>query len=113
MRPNWIKLEVIGDEYSLQPDVFGLVEAAAELVKRGFHRLPLHHRGSGGGQAACGDAGCSILMPWGAPIGTGKGLVNPYALYRQLRHAFPDIPLIVDAGIGTPSHAAQAHGAGL
>ena len=53
------------------------------------------------------DAGCRILMPWGAPIGSGQGLLNPWAL-RTLRARLPDVTLIVDAGIGAPSHAAQA-----
>ncbi len=103
---HWIKLEVIGDPYTLQPDPYATVEAAKELVKAGFEVFPyttddlvVAHR--------LIDAGCRILMPWGAPIGSGKGLVNPYAL-ATLRKAFPDIPLIVDAGIGTPSHAVQA-----
>ncbi|MCV6621684.1 MAG: thiazole synthase, partial [Cellvibrionaceae bacterium] len=52
-------------------------------------------------------AGCRILMPWGAPIGTGNGLMNPYAL-KQLRQRLPEATLIVDAGIGAPSHASQA-----
>ncbi len=52
------------------------------------------------------DAGCEALMPWGAPIGTGKGVINPYGL-RVLRERLPDVPLIVDAGLGVPSHAAQ------
>ena len=53
------------------------------------------------------DAGCPLLMPWGAPIGSGQGLLNPFAL-RLLRERLPDATLIVDAGIGAPSHAAQA-----
>ena len=53
------------------------------------------------------DAGCRILMPWGAPIGSGQGLLNPCAL-RTLRARLPGVPLIVDAGIGAPSHAVQA-----
>ncbi len=53
------------------------------------------------------DVGCEVLMPWGAPIGTGRGLMNPYAL-QTLRERLPDVPLIVDAGIGAPSHAARA-----
>ena len=103
---HWIKLEVIGDEYSLQPDPFGLLDATTELIGQGFEVFPY-----------CTDdlvlceklveAGCKILMPWGAPIGTGKGLINPYAL-KQLRQRMPDITLVVDAGIGAPSHAAQA-----
>jgi thiazole synthase len=52
------------------------------------------------------DVGCEALMPWGAPIGTGKGVVNPYGL-RVLRERLPDVPLIVDAGLGVPSHACQ------
>jgi len=52
-------------------------------------------------------AGCEVLMPWGAPIGTGRGLANPYAL-KSLRQYFPQVPLIIDAGIGAPSQAAQA-----
>lgn len=103
---HWIKLEVIGDEYSLQPDPFALLEATRELIAQGFEVFPY-----------CTDdlvlceklvaAGCRILMPWGAPIGTGKGLINPYAL-KNLRQRMPDITLVVDAGIGAPSHAAQA-----
>ena len=53
------------------------------------------------------NAGCEVLMPWGAPIGSGLGLANPYAL-RAMRAEFPDVPLVVDAGIGLPSHAAAA-----
>jgi thiazole synthase len=52
-------------------------------------------------------AGCQVLMPWGAPIGSGRGLANPYAL-RSMRQYFPAVPLIIDAGIGAPSHAATA-----
>ena len=52
-------------------------------------------------------AGCEVLMPWGAPIGTGRGLANRYAL-RSLRKYFAGVPLIIDAGIGAPSHAAEA-----
>lgn len=103
---HWVKLEVIGDAYNLQPDPFALLEATKELVSQGFEVFPY-----------CTDdlvlceklveSGCRILMPWGAPIGTGKGLVNPYAL-RTLRERMKNITLIVDAGIGAPSHAAQA-----
>ena len=58
------------------------------------------------------DAGCELLMPWGAPIGSGQGLINPFAL-RTLRARLPGVPLIVDAGIGAPSHAAQAMELGM
>ncbi len=102
----WVKLEVLGDEQSLQPDPFGLVEAARELVSQGFEVFPY----CTDDLVLCDrllDAGCRILMPWAAPIGTGKGIVNPYAL-ASLRARFPDIPMIVDAGLGAPSHAARA-----
>ncbi len=100
---NWIKLEVIGDDYNLQPDPFALLEATKELISQGFEVFPY-----------CTDdlvlceklveAGCRILMPWGAPIGTGKGLINPYAL-KTIRERMKNITLIVDAVIGAPSHA--------
>ncbi len=102
---NFIKLEVIGDELNLQPDPFGLVEAAVELVKLGFYVLPYCTED----WVLCRrliDAGCMVLMPWAAPIGTGQGPRNPRAL-RELRERAPQITLIVDAGIGLPSHACQ------
>ncbi len=103
---NWIKLEVIGDEYNLQPDPFGLVEATKELISQGFEVFPYCTDDLVLAQKLV-ECGCKILMPWGAPIGTGKGLINPFAL-NTLRNRLPDITLIVDAGIGVPSHAAQA-----
>ena len=103
---DWVKLEVIANDDTLQPDVFGLVEAAGDPQRRRLQGAALHHRGSVGRRAAAGR-GCQVLMPWGAPIGTGRGLANPYAL-QSLRAYFPDVPLIIDAGIGAPSHAAQA-----
>lgn len=103
---NWIKLEVIGDEYNLQPDPFQLVEATKELVKRGFEVFPYCTDDLVLCQRLL-DAGCNILMPWGAPIGTGRGLTDPYAL-QTLRKRLPDVPMVIDAGLGLPSHAAQA-----
>ncbi|MEO6984477.1 MAG: thiazole synthase [Paralcaligenes sp.] len=103
---HWIKLEVIGDTYTLQPDPVELVHAATELVKLGFEVFPY----CTDDLVTCYrllDAGCRILMPWGAPIGSGQGLVNPYAL-RTLRDRITDVPLIVDAGIGSPMDAVQA-----
>jgi len=103
---NWIKLEVVGDEYNLQPDPFGLLEATKELISQGFEVFPY----CTDDLVLCqklAEAGCRILMPWGAPIGTGKGLLNPYAL-KTIRERMPELTLIVDAGIGLPSHAAQA-----
>lgn len=103
---DWIKLEVIGDAYNLQPDIFGLVEAADILIKEGFAVLPYCTDDLVLCQRLL-DVGCKVLMPWGAPIGTGRGLMNPYAL-QTLRERLPNVPLIVDAGIGVPSHAAKA-----
>ena len=103
---SWIKLEVIANDDTLQPDLFGLVEAAGELVKDGFQVFPYTTEDLGAAERLLA-AGCEVLMPWGAPIGTGRGLANPYAL-RTFRNYFPNVPLVVDAGIGAPSHAAQA-----
>ena len=101
---NWIKLELIGDDYTLQPDTLHLVEVAANLIKDGFNVLPYCTEDL----VLCRklvDVGCQAVMPWAAPIGTGKGPMNPYAL-RTLRERL-DVPLIVDAGLGLPSHACQ------
>ena len=103
---DWIKLEVIGDDYTLQPDVFKLVEAAHRLTELGFTVFPYTTDDLVVARELL-DAGCRILMPWGSPIGSGKGLNNPYAL-ETLRARYPDVQLIVDAGIGAPSHAARA-----
>jgi thiazole synthase len=102
----WIKLEVIGDTDLLQPDVFQLVEAARILSQDGFEVFP-YTTGDIGVAERLVEAGCRVLMPLAAPIGSGRGLNDPFAL-RVLRNRFPDIPLIVDAGIGLPSHAAAA-----
>ncbi|MEM7749886.1 MAG: thiazole synthase [Pseudomonadota bacterium] len=102
---TWIKLEVIANDDTLQPDLFGLVEAAGELSRQGFDVFPYTTEDLGAAERLLA-AGCEVLMPWGAPIGTGRGLSNPYGLLT-MRNYFPDIPLVVDAGIGAPSHAAQ------
>ncbi|MDI3511946.1 MAG: thiazole synthase [Betaproteobacteria bacterium] len=102
----WIKLEVVGDEHTLQPDPWGTVEAATQLIKDGFAVFPYCTDDLVTCQRLL-DAGCQVLMPWGAPIGSGQGLINPFAL-RTLRARLPGVPLVVDAGIGAPSHAAQA-----
>jgi thiazole synthase len=102
----WVKLEVVGDEHTLQPDPFELVVAATQLVRDGFVVFPY----CTDDLVTCRrllDAGCPLLMPWGAPIGSGQGLLNPFAL-RTLRERLPDTTLVIDAGIGAPSHAAQA-----
>jgi thiazole synthase len=102
----WIKLEVIGHTDTLQPDPFALVEAARILAADGFQVFPYTTEDLVLADRLL-DAGCEVLMPWGAPIGSGLGLMNPYGL-RALRARFPDVPLVVDAGIGLPSHAAAA-----
>ncbi|MEM0951629.1 MAG: thiazole synthase [Cyanobacteria bacterium P01_H01_bin.74] len=101
---RWIKLEVIGDDYTLQPNPFELVKAAEQLINDGFEVFPYTTDDLIVAQQLVA-VGCTIIMPWAAPIGTGKGPVNPYAL-KVLRERFPDITLIVDAGLGLPSHAA-------
>ncbi|MFN3296205.1 thiazole synthase [Caldimonas sp.] len=106
LQTHWIKLEVVGDEHTLQPDPFELVQAAQQLVKDGFEVFPYCTDDLVTCQRLL-DVGCRILMPWGAPIGSGQGLLNPWAL-RTLRSRLPEATLIVDAGIGAPSHAAQA-----
>jgi thiazole synthase len=108
---NWIKLEVIGHSDTLQPDVFGLVEAARILCANGFQVFPYTTDDLVVGEKLV-EAGCELLMPWGAPIGSGQGLRNPDGL-RAMRAHFPDIPLIVDAGIGRPSDACQAMELGM
>ncbi|EDZ47328.1 thiazole biosynthesis protein ThiG [Rhodobacterales bacterium Y4I] len=107
----WIKLEVIGHSDTLQPDVFGLVEAARVLSGEGFQVFPYTTDDLVVGEKLL-EAGCEVLMPWGAPIGSGQGLRNPDGL-RAMRAHFRDVPLIVDAGIGRPSDAAQAMELGM
>jgi thiazole synthase len=108
---HWIKLEVVGDEQTLQPDPVELVTAARQLVADGFEVLPYCTDDLVSAQRLV-DAGCRILMPWAAPIGSGLGLLNPWAL-RTLRARLPQITLIVDAGLGAPSHAAAAMELGM
>ena len=103
---HWIKLEVVGDEHTLQPDPFELVEAARTLAREGFEVFPYCTDDLVSCQRLL-DVGCRILMPWGAPIGSGQGLLNPTAL-RTLRARLPGVPLVVDAGIGSPRDAVQA-----
>jgi len=102
----WIKLEVIGDNETLQPDPIGLVEAAGILIKDGFEVFPyctedltvaLRLR----------EIGCQVIMPWAAPIGSARGITNRDAL-KLMRARLPDVILVVDAGLGAPSHAAEA-----
>jgi thiazole synthase len=102
----WIKLEVIGEDDTLQPDVFGLVDAARILCAEGFEVFPYTTEDLVVAERLLA-AGCRVLMPWGAPIGSGRGLNNLFGL-TALRAHFPDVPLIIDAGLGVPSHAARA-----
>ncbi len=102
---NWIKLEVIGDDKTLFPDVTELLHAAEVLVQKGFVVLPYCNDDL----IVCrklADLGCAAIMPLGAPIGSGMGIRNPYNL--QILRAHIAIPIIVDAGIGTASDAALA-----
>ena len=100
----WLKLELIGDDYTLQPDTLNLVDAASRLIKDGFKVLPYCTEDLVLCQRLV-DVGCQAIMPWAAPIGTGKGPLNPYAL-RTLRERL-NVPMLVDAGLGLPSHACQ------
>ena len=101
---HWIKLELIGDDYTLQPDTLNLVSAAEQLIRDGFQVLPYCTEDLVLCQRLV-DVGCQAVMPWAAPIGTGRGPVNPYAL--QLLRERLDVPMLVDAGLGLPSHACQ------
>ena len=102
----WVKLEVIANDDTLQPDLFGLVEAAGVLCREGFQVFPYTTEDLSAAERLLG-AGCQVLMPWGAPIGSGQGLANRAAL-KSMRAYFPNTPLVVDAGLGAPSHAAAA-----
>jgi thiazole synthase len=102
---DWIKLEVIGDEDTLMPDAPELLRAAEELIDEGFVVLPyttddpvLARR--------LADIGCAAVMPLGSPIGSGMGIRNPYNI-ALIREAV-DVPVVLDAGIGTASDAALA-----
>jgi thiazole synthase len=105
LRTNWIKLELIGDRETLYPDVEQLLRATEELVKDGFVVLPYCNDDP----VTCrklADSGAAAVMPLGSPIGTGLGIINPYAIERIC--VTSPVPVILDAGIGTASDAAQA-----
>ena len=103
---TWIKLEVIADDETLQPDVVGLVEAAATLIADGFEVFPYCTEDLSVASRLI-EAGCRVIMPWAAPIGSARGFVNADGL-RLLRTRLPDVTLVIDAGLGAPSHAARA-----
>lgn len=102
---SWIKLEVVGDDVSLMPDVVELIEAAETLVADGFVVLPYTTDDPVVARRLV-DAGCAAVMPLGAPIGTGLGIRSPHAI--EAVRAAVDVPLVLDAGIGTASDAALA-----
>jgi thiazole synthase len=103
---NWVKLEVIGDEKTLFPDNAGLLEATRILVKEGFVVLPYTNDDLVNARRLI-DAGAAAIMPLAAPIGSGLGVQNPANL-RILREMITEVPMIVDAGVGTASDAALA-----
>src|SRR3979411_2655787 len=103
---NWIKLEVIGDEKTLFPDNAGLLEATRVLVKEGFVVLPYTNDDVVNARKLI-DAGAAAVMPLAAPIGSGMGIQNPANL-RIMREMITEVPMIVDAGVGTASDAAIA-----
>jgi thiazole synthase len=103
---NWVKLEVIGDQKTLFPDNEGLIEATRVLVKEGFVVLPYTNDDLVNARKLI-DAGAAAVMPLAAPIGSGLGIQNITNL-RILREMITEVPLIVDAGVGTPSDAAIA-----
>jgi len=103
---NWVKLEVIGDQQTLYPDTEQLIAATKILAKEGFVVLPYTNDDLIAARKLI-DAGASAVMPLAAPIGSGLGVQNPAAL-RILRERITEVPLIVDAGVGTASDAAVA-----
>jgi thiazole synthase len=105
LETNWVKLEVIGDDETLFPDVVELLKAAEQLIKDDFVVLPYCNDDP----ITCkklADMGCAAVMPLGAPIGSGMGIRNPYNI--QIIRETISIPVIVDAGVGTASDAALA-----
>ncbi len=103
---DWVKIEVIGDQATLYPDVQATLEATRVLVKEGFTVLPYTSEDIVFARRLI-DVGAAAVMPLGAPIGTGVGLANLHNL-RMLRELITEVPLIVDAGLGTASDAAIA-----
>lgn len=102
---NWVKLEVTPDPRNLLPDPVGTLEAARELIKDGFVVLP-YMPADPVLARYLEEAGCATLMPLGAPIGTKKGLRTRDAVEMIIKAA--SVPVVVDAGLGAPSHAAEA-----
>ncbi len=103
---DWVKVEVIGDQATLYPDVQATLEATRTLVKEGFTVLPYTSDDIVFARRLI-DVGAAAVMPLGAPIGTGVGIANLHNL-RMMRELIAEVPLIVDAGLGTASDAAIA-----
>lgn len=105
LETNWVKLEIHPDPKYLMPDPIETLKAAQELVKRGFIVLPYVHADP----VLCKrleEAGCAAIMPLGAPIGSNRGLES--RVFLEIIIAQSNVPVVVDAGLGTPSHAAAA-----
>nr|WP_109509382.1 thiazole synthase [Nocardioides speluncae] len=102
---SWVKLEVIGDETTLLPDAVELVEAAETLVRKGFIVLP-YTTDDAVLARRLEDVGCAAVMPLGSPIGSGLGILNPYAIEALVGSV--SVPVVLDAGVGTASDAALA-----
>jgi thiazole synthase len=102
---DWVKLEVIGDERTLLPDVAELLEAAEQLCEDGFVVLP-YTTDDPVAARRLEQAGCAAVMPLGAPIGSGLGIRNPHNIALIAESC--SVPVVVDAGLGTPSDATQA-----
>lgn len=105
LNTNWVKLELIGDRELLYPDVEQLVHAADELVRKGFIVMPYCNEDPVSCQKLA-DVGCAVVMPLGSLIGSGMGIANPAAI--ELICSRSSVPVVLDAGIGTASDAAQA-----
>lgn len=105
LNTNWVKLELIGDRELLYPDVEQLVHAADELVRKGFIVMPYCNEDPVSCQKLA-DVGCAAVMPLGSLIGSGMGIANPAAI--ELICSRSPVPVVLDAGIGTASDAAQA-----
>jgi thiazole synthase len=101
---DWVKLEVIGDERTLLPDVAATIEAAKILVAEGFKVLA-YTNDDLIGALRLEDAGCAAVMPLASPIGSGLGLVNPYFI-REIKRRL-SCPVIVDAGVGSAADACE------
>ncbi|NYG56744.1 thiazole synthase [Nocardioides perillae] len=104
---TWVKLEVVGDERSLMPDAVELLDAAEQLVREGAEVLPYTTADPVVARRLV-DVGCAAVMPLGSPIGSGLGVLDPFALESVVAAVGGDVPVVLDAGVGTASDAALA-----